>query len=164
MRRIFFVCLVFLLIAVVVAACDAAPLEDPRIIVFKSENRLLLYDGDNLFREYQIGKGLGDGAKVRQGDRKTPEGVYFITHKQLSRFTKFLGLSYPGIPDAEAGLKRKIISRSQYNAIVSAIERGQAPPQNTPLGGQVGIHGMDPMRARVISDTPWIRWTKDVSR
>ena len=37
---------------------------------------------------------------------------------------------------------RGLINRDTYDAIVTAEFRGQIPPQNTDLGGQIGIHGL----------------------
>ncbi|MFC6670290.1 L,D-transpeptidase family protein [Marinobacterium aestuariivivens] len=34
------------------------------------------------------------------------------------------------------------IDRGTYLRIVSALDLGLVPPQDTPLGGQIGIHGL----------------------
>jgi len=58
-----------------------------------------------------------------------------------SKFFLSLGLSYPGKADAERGLATGLISAAQRDAIVAAIDAGRQPPWNTPLGGEVFIHG-----------------------
>ena len=119
------------------------PLKNPRIVVTKSARRLELYSDDAVVRSYKIGLGLSPVEdKVRQGDRRTPEGEFYVfTKNDRSAFYLSLGLSYPNIEDAERGLRDKLITRRQHDAIVSAIKRKATPPQNTPLGGDIYIHG-----------------------
>ena len=119
------------------------PLKNPRIVVMKSARRLELYSDGAVVRSYKIGLGLSPVEdKVRQGDRRTPEGEFYIfTKNDKSAFYLSLGLSYPNIEDAERGLRDKLISRRTHDAIVSAIRRKARPPQNTALGGDIYIHG-----------------------
>jgi len=115
----------------------------PRIVVKKSERKLLLYSGDKLVRTYRVGLGLSPlGDKVREGDRRTPEGNFYIfTKNDKSAFYLSLGLSYPNAAAAERGLRDGLISKSQYDAILAALSARKAPPQNTRLGGDIYIHG-----------------------
>jgi len=119
------------------------PLVDPKIVISKSRRRLELYSGGKVVRTYRVGLGLDPvNDKVRQGDRRTPEGSFYIFIKNpRSSFYLSLGLSYPDIEDAERGLRDGLISRAQYNRIARAIRRGERPPQNTALGGDIFIHG-----------------------
>ena len=119
------------------------PLRQPRILVKKAERRLLLYDGNKLVRTYRIGLGLSPkGDKVRQGDRRTPEGDFYIfTRNDKSAFYLSLGVSYPNAPHADRGLRDGLISKSQYDAIMRALKLKKTPPQNTALGGDIYIHG-----------------------
>jgi murein L,D-transpeptidase YafK len=119
------------------------PLKNPRIVVMKSERRLELYSGGAVVRRYKIGLGLSPVEdKVRQGDRRTPEGEFYVfTKNDKSAFYLSLGLSYPNIEDAERGLRDKLISQRQHDVIVRAINRKATPPQNTALGGDIYIHG-----------------------
>lgn len=118
-------------------------LTSPRIVVKKAERRLLLYDGNKLVRKYRIGLGLSPvGDKVRQGDRRTPEGDFYIfTKNDKSAFYLSLGVSYPNATHAERGLRAGLINQKQYNAIVRALREKKTPPQNTALGGDIYIHG-----------------------
>jgi murein L,D-transpeptidase YafK len=114
-----------------------------RIVVKKSERKLFLYSGSKLARTYRIGLGLNPiGDKVREGDRKTPEGDFYIfTKNDKSAFYLSLGISYPNAVHAERGLRDGLITKSQYTAIIEALKAGKAPPQNTKLGGDIYIHG-----------------------
>ena len=119
------------------------PLLDPRIVVLKSKRELKLYSDGSLVRTYKVGLGLNPvDDKKRQGDRATPEGEFYIfTKNNKSAYYLSLGLSYPNNEDAERGLRDGLISRTQHDAIVKAIRRKTAPPQNTELGGDIYIHG-----------------------
>jgi murein L,D-transpeptidase YafK len=118
-----------------------------RILIKKGERKLYLYviDGgkEKLARTYQIALGNNPtGSKRRQGDGATPEGDYYITHKNpRSNFYLSLGVSYPNIIDADRGLKDGLITKTQHQAIISAINAKAKPPQNTRLGGDIFIHG-----------------------
>lgn len=126
---------------------DGKPEDRYRILVKKAERKLYLYRSENgkekLAKSYQIA--LGDnptGTKRRQGDGATPEGDYYITHKNArSRFYLSLGVSYPNIADADEGLKNGLITKAQHQVIVAAIRNKTKPPQNTRLGGDIFIHG-----------------------
>ena len=119
------------------------PLKNPLIVVTKSKRRLELYSDGALVRTYKVGLGLNPVPdKVRQGDRATPEGDFYVfTKNNKSAFYLSLGISYPNIEDAERGLRDKMISRAQHDAIVRAIKRKATPPQNTRLGGDIYSHG-----------------------
>jgi murein L,D-transpeptidase YafK len=119
------------------------PLKNPQIVVTKGKRRLELYSDGALVRTYKVGLGLNPVPdKQRQGDRATPEGEFYVfTKNDKSAFYLSLGISYPNIEGAERGLRDKLISRAQHDAIVNAIKRKATPPQNTALGGDIYIHG-----------------------
>ncbi|MEN6313497.1 MAG: L,D-transpeptidase family protein [Clostridiaceae bacterium] len=119
-----------------------------RLFVDKSDKLLTVYNGNTPLKAYHVELGdNGPGDKRVSGDHKTPEGSFYITQKLvLDPADQYLGnrwmrLSYPNIEDAQRGLSSGLISKAAYNEIVNAINNGQTPPQNTALGGGVGIHG-----------------------
>ena len=123
---------------------ELAPLEAPRaVLIDKSARALGLYVDGKRIAAYPVGLGRRpDGTKLRQGDRRTPEGEYYVcTRNGRSRFHLFLGLSYPGVQDAERAKREGLISARQATAITEAIEARRQPPWNTPLGGAIGLHG-----------------------
>ena len=90
----------------------------------------------------QIGRESAAGDKVQQGDGITPSGKFYVcTKNDQSQYYLSLGLSYPGIEDAERGLADGLINEEQYKAIVDANKAGEQPPWDTPLGGVIMIHG-----------------------
>jgi murein L,D-transpeptidase YafK len=126
---------------------SGAPEERYRILVKKGERKLYLYVLENgkerLAKTYQIALGNNPTvSKRKQGDGATPEGDYYITHKnERSRFYLSLGVSYPNIADADKGLKEGLITKDEHQAIIAAIRAKTKPPQNTKLGGDIFIHG-----------------------
>ncbi len=143
-----------------------ASLSDPAtgplmIVIRKSGYTLTLYKGDTAVKTYRaaFGKGFDDGDKRRQGDKRTPEGAFYICSMNPSkRFYKFLGLSYPSLKHAEYGLQAKLITPEEFLAIKKALEERQPPPWDTPLGGAVGIHGRsldNPTSGLSVTDTNW---------
>jgi murein L,D-transpeptidase YafK len=126
---------------------DAASEDRYRILVKKGERKLYLYvweDGkERLAKTYQISLGNNPTvSKQRQGDGATPEGDYYVTHKNArSKFYLSLGVSYPNVADADKGLKDGLITKAEHQAIVGAVRAKTKPPQNTRLGGDIFIHG-----------------------
>ncbi len=68
-----------------------------RVLVLKGERRLELYRGEELLREFRIALGFApEGHKERQGDGRTPEGVYTLDGRvHTTRFGRALHISYP---------------------------------------------------------------------
>lgn len=114
-----------------------------KVFVDKSKRRLQLFSGKRLLKEYKVAPSYNPvGDRERGGDGKVPEGSFYVCEKHQSRrFHLFIGISYPSIKDAERGLEQGLITRRQHDAIVYAIRRKQRPPWDTPLGGEIGLHG-----------------------
>jgi murein L,D-transpeptidase YafK len=115
-----------------------------RLVIWKSHYTVTLYKGETPVKTYRavFGKGYQDGDKRMMGDKRTPEGEFYIcTMNHSKRFYKFLGLSYPGLKHAEHGLQSNLISYREFDAIKKATDERQLPPWDTRLGGAVGIHG-----------------------
>ncbi|HSR62402.1 MAG TPA: L,D-transpeptidase [Gammaproteobacteria bacterium] len=115
-----------------------------KLVISKSEQQLSVVMNDKVIKEYRIafGKG-GKGTKRRLGDKKTPVGVYkIIDFKDDSRFHYFMQLDYPNLLDAWYGYKNSVISAREFKAIANAFRTKKKPPQDTKLGGYIGIHGL----------------------
>lgn len=86
-----------------------------RIEVYKSEKRMVLIDDtDCIVKEYKVRTGLNKGPKHCDGDKKTPEGTYYIKAKRDSQYIKFLELDYPKQKDID---KAKELGCNPGNAI-----------------------------------------------
>jgi murein L,D-transpeptidase YafK len=119
------------------------PLINPRIVVLKSKRQLLLYSDEKLVRRYSMGLGFNPvDDKSKEGDGATPEGTFYVfTRNEQSKYYLSLGVSYPNVEDAERGLRDKLITPGEYEEILKANRDRVVPPQNTPLGGLIYIHG-----------------------
>jgi murein L,D-transpeptidase YafK len=75
--------------------------------VDKSENKMYLFDGDKLVKEYHVAFGANPkGHKQREGDEKTPEGTYTLDYKKEdSSFYRSMHVSYPNKLDKENAKK-----------------------------------------------------------
>jgi murein L,D-transpeptidase YafK len=97
------------------------PLHADRVVVLKKERTLQLLSQGKVIKTYKVALG-GDpvGPKTRQGDHKTPEGLYVLDARNAhSQFYKSIHISYPSERD-RAGAKKI----------------GVAP------GGDVFVHGL----------------------
>ncbi|HKX29546.1 MAG TPA: L,D-transpeptidase family protein [Blastocatellia bacterium] len=139
-----------IMLLIVAILCETAirnPETQYRVLVKKGERKLYLHrtesGNEKLVKVYPIVLGNHPvGPKHQQGDGATPEGNYYITHKNpRSKFYLSLGLSYPNSSDADAGLKKSLITQAEYRAILEALRKQEKPPQNTRLGGDIFIHG-----------------------
>lgn len=117
-------------------------LGEPRIEIHKSAHQLVVYDGQRQVKAYRTAVGGGSGDKAREGDCCTPEGRFYVCMKNpQSKYVLSLGLSYPNEKDAQRGLGDGLITQTQHDQIVRAIQEGLQPPWDTPLGGEIMIHG-----------------------
>jgi murein L,D-transpeptidase YafK len=92
-----------------------------RVVVLKKEHTLQLLNQGKVIKTYKVALG-GDpvGPKTRQGDHKTPEGVYVLDSRNPhSQFYKSIHISYP-----------------------SASERAAARQRGVSPGGEVFVHGL----------------------
>jgi murein L,D-transpeptidase YafK len=106
--------------AVFAQSTDRAPRAD-RVVVLKKERTLQLLSQGSVIKTYKVALG-GDpvGPKERQGDHKTPEGLYILDSRNPhSQFYKSIHISYPGVRERAA-----------------AREKGVSP------GGNVFVHGL----------------------
>ena len=103
-----------------VAAGSIRPVAD-RVVIEKARHRLSLYAHDRRIAEFIVALGHNPvGRKVCAGDKRTPEGYYFVSgRKEDSRFHRALRISYP-----------------------SPEDRGRAELSGCEPGGDIMIHGL----------------------
>lgn len=125
------------------AALPASP--DVHVVVDTRAQTLTVFEGETVaerFENIAIGRG-GTTADKRHLDQKTPLGEYRIARiKHDSDYHLFLGFDFPNEPQARRALEKGWIDRGAYEAIARAVSGGRLPPQDTALGGYVGIHGI----------------------
>jgi len=85
------------------SAAGTTPEPADRVLVKKSERRLYLMRADRIIADYPVKLGLSPkGPKEREGDFRTPEGIYELTRRnQYSDFFLSLELSYPNEADRQ---------------------------------------------------------------
>ena len=78
-----------------------------RIVVWKSRRELQLMKNNTVLKTYKVSLGGNPvGTKQRQGDSRTPEGIYTISGRNpQSRFHFSLRISYP-TPEQSASAKK----------------------------------------------------------
>lgn len=113
-----------------------------RVIIEKHERRLTVFEGER--EVFRCRAALGrepEGPKQREGDGRTPEGVYAICLvKERGKYGRSLGLSYPGIRDAQEALLRGGDRPGYVSRCGQGPSRGRRPPWGSPLGGEIYIH------------------------
>ena len=80
------------------------------IIIKKSERLLYAVKDDKVIKKYDIAIGQNPiGHKLKEGDKKTPEGYYFIDGKNAkSKFFLSLHTSYPNFHDRRVAEKNNL--------------------------------------------------------
>lgn len=96
-------------------------LQADRVLVLKGERKIELLNQGKVIKAYKIALGGNPiGSKTRQGDHRTPEGVYVLDSRNArSHFYKAIHIYYPNARDSAAARKA-----------------GVAP------GGDVYVHGL----------------------
>ena len=130
--------------------------------VHKSANELIVKNGNDVIKRYRISSGKGGhGTKTRSGDNKTPVGAYKILemHDQ-TRFHFFMHINYPNFQDAWYGYNNKLINGREFKEIVAANRSDLLPPQDTALGGSIGLHGIGEITEEKLSIHDRLDWTE----
>ena len=133
-----------------------------QILISKQNSELLVEKAGEVVKRFHIATGKGGkGTKRRQGDSKTPVGTYRIMKfKDSDRFNYFIQLDYPNLIDAWYGYKNKIISGRDFKRIARAYKNRETPPQDTPLGGFIGIHGLGETNDKKLTIHQNLDWTE----
>lgn len=123
-----------------------ADTNEPSVLIDTKAFSLTVLSADNLplvqYHNIALGSG-GVSANRIAGDATTPLGTFHISWvNPNSRFTIFFGLDFPSQIDAARALAQGTINQADYEAILTAHRDGSLPPQNTALGGGIGIHGI----------------------
>jgi murein L,D-transpeptidase YafK len=118
-------------------------MDNVHLVIEKSLRRLTVYKNGQSVKQFQIVLGRSPvGPKETRGDRRTPEGEYYIcTRNEQSKYHLFLGLSFPNKDDAQKARDQGRIPEETFDKIVERLNLGLRPPWDTELGGEVGIHG-----------------------
>ncbi len=154
MMRYFFCAVIFFIVTQVHAEPEVWLLVDTRAQTLEVKNGPYTIA---LFKDIAIGRG-GAGFKQHRGDEVTPLGSYRIAWiNERSHYRRFFGFDYPSVDNAREALRRGLISSYEFQRIIDAHRHNVVPPQNTALGGQLGIHGLGRADERIHRMTNWTK-------
>lgn len=152
---------VLFLLAIILAVGPAAADGDDAEVWLQVDTEaqiLKVMQGQQVIRTFEdiaIGRS-GPTRDKRRLDGKTPLGEFHISRiNNESHFHRFFGFDYPRLDHAERALKKGYLDAADYQNIRQAIRSGRVPPQNTPLGGHLGIHGIGAGDLQVHRDYNW---------
>lgn len=153
---------VFLMICLAFSLPATASSDGIEIVIVRDQNKLLVKKHNRTIKTFRAAFGSGGKqAKVREGDRKTPKGYYRILEvRDSNQFHTFMQLNYPNMDDAKKALKSGLIDRQEYRRILGAHLYNELPPQNTVLGGLIGIHGIGVETQDKVEIHQMTNWTK----
>jgi hypothetical protein len=127
------------------------PSEEPVLVLVDHEARAVeIREKGEVTFSAEIGLGQRPGRKRRQGDLKTPKGMYFVTEKTRGPFEgpyggyyggHWIKINYPNAFDAAYGLETHLVDAARADAIAERWAARELTPQGTPLGGGIGFHG-----------------------
>lgn len=145
------------LVAVTPANAELA-VTDPWILI-DTQARTLSVFSDNMlldrFDNIALGRG-GTAADKLRDDGTTPLGSFHIDRIKLnSPFLYFFGIDYPRPEHAKRALDAGRIGDKDYRRILAAFKKNKSPPQDTPLGGHLGIHGIGPGNKVIHDEFDW---------
>ena len=142
------------------ASVSLAVAEDLHLVVDTRARELLVMNDSSVrlrLRDVAIGR-FGATDDRRRGDGTTPIGEYRVSGLRAhDSFHFFIDIDYPSVEDARRGHAGGLISLAERRAIERAHRRGAQPPQNTALGGQLGIHGLGVGDAEIHRAYNWTR-------
>lgn len=135
-----------------------SPFQNRWLLIDTAARELAVMEGDEpvrVFERIAIGRGGVTRSKVTK-DHKTPLGEFYITEiRKSGTFQTFMQLSYPNLSHARAAHDAGAISDEEFWAVEYAGLHGLVPPQNTRLGGQIGIHGVGRGDLRIHRQFDW---------
>ena len=154
--------IVFFIITIIATIPLKINAEDYQLVVYKNNKELALKKANNIVKKYHIATGKGGkGTKRKRGDSKTPLGVYRVSKfSKSNRFHYFIQLDYPNLIDAWYGFKNEVIDSSDFKRIANAYKKRESPPQDTNLGGQIGIHGIGKTTTKKLAIHKELTWTE----
>lgn len=107
------------------------------------------------YSDIAIGR-FGVTRDKRRQDGKTQLGEFRVNRINAeSPFRLFFGFDYPQLDQAERALQAGDLPLDDFNRIRTAHRRHSAPPQNTRLGGFLGIHGIGAGDPKVHATYNW---------
>jgi murein L,D-transpeptidase YafK len=121
-----FVTGIFLIASVLLVRGEAHDTGVDLVVVYKHDRRLVLLSQGKELRSYKVALGgEPNGPKTRQGDHRTPEGLYVLdSRNDHSHFYKAFHISYPNSKQVAAA--RKLGVNPGGDIMLHALPKGYA--------------------------------------
>ena len=136
-------------------------LTNVNIVINRKNYSLNLYDDTVLIKSYRANFGMNvKNPKLRKGDNATPVGKYKICEIDTGyKYYMFFKLNYPNLNDATEGLRKGLITQTEFDKLKFQYYYNQCPEANTALGGNIGIHGIGELNS-IFKYLPFVyNWT-----
>ncbi|PWV74921.1 murein L,D-transpeptidase family protein [Halomonas sp. A11-A] len=115
------------------------------VLVDDREATLTVYRGNRQLERYapiSLGRS-GASAARRRGSNVTPLGEFRVNRfNHESDWHIFIGLDYPTPTHARMALEQGVFTQQDYDHYFDYYRQHGYPPQQTALGGFIGIHGI----------------------
>ncbi|MGJ7457525.1 L,D-transpeptidase family protein [Halomonas sp. MA07-2] len=115
------------------------------VLVDDREATLTLYRGNRQLHQFapiSLGRGGAKSARLR-GSNVTPRGEFRVNRfNHKSDWHIFIGIDYPTPSHARMALEEGVFTQQDYDDYYDYYRRQGYPPQQTALGGFIGIHGI----------------------
>ncbi len=115
------------------------------VLIDDKEATLTVYRGNHQLERFapvSLGRS-GARATRRQGSNVTPLGEFRVNRfNHESDWHIFIGLNYPTPSHARMALEEGVFTQQDYDDYFDYYRRRGYPPQQTALGGFIGIHGI----------------------
>ncbi len=115
------------------------------VLVDDREATLTVYRGNlqlDRFAPISLGRSGARSARLR-GSNVTPRGEFRVNRfNHQSDWHIFIGLDYPTPSHARMALEEGVFTQQDYDDYYDYYRRQGYPPQQTALGGFIGIHGI----------------------
>lgn len=149
---------VLLVLLLASTTTGSTPGHSPWVLIDTQRSTVAVMDGERplmTFNDIAIGR-YGTSADKRRGDNTTPLGRFRVTAvRRDSAFHRFIALDYPDRPRVERAWRDGLLDADERHRILAG-KRAGSTPQDTALGGHIGIHGLgraDPALHRALNWT-----------
>lgn len=133
-------------------------LDNIRIVIDTKASTLQVLQDDRqmlVFSDIAIGR-YGTSLDRRRGDNTTPLGHFKIAWiTDNTSFHRFFGFNFPTKEYVDRAFRSGQLDKKTRNKIYKALAAGRLPPQNTILGGSLGIHGIGKGDVNVHNQYNW---------
>jgi murein L,D-transpeptidase YafK len=119
-------------------------LKEANLVIDRKTFSLHLYEDTVLVKSYRASFGKNNQTpKSRSADGATPVGEYAVcTIDTAHMYYKYFRINYPNLEDAAAALRAGVINQRKFDQLKFDYYYAECISPDSPLGGNVGIHGI----------------------